>query len=102
MEVFIVTHMGIDSPWPSVVFISLTPEGARHYVDEAVKEDLQSNAYRSRIGIMPYEYKCESIDDGKYGINDYYFSGQQESKLLYRAYNQYDEGYTILAVKVKQ
>lgn len=101
MEVFIVTHKGEDGPWPSVVFISLTPEGARHYVDEAVKEDLQSNAYRSRIGIMPYEYKCESIDDAEYSMGYHYFP-YQESKLLYRAYNQYDEGYTILAVKPKQ
>jgi len=101
MEVFIVTQQQMDIHCPIVVFIGLTPEGARHYVDEAVKEDLQSNAYRSRIGIMPYEYKCESIDDAEYSMHYHYFS-YQESKLLYRAYNQYDEGYAILAVKVKQ
>lgn len=101
MEVFIVTHMGMDSPWPSVVFISLTPEGARHYVDEAVKGDSQSNAYRAQIGIMPYEYKCESIDDAAYSM-DYHYFPYQESKLLYKAYNQHNEGYAILAVKVKQ
>jgi len=65
MEVFIVTHMGIDSPWPSVVFISLTLEGARHYVDEAVKQDLEPNPYRG----IPHEYKSESIDNAEYEWN---------------------------------
>ena len=96
MEIFIVTHMGIDSPWPSVVFISLTPEGARHYVDEAVKEDLEPNPYRG----MPHEYKCESIDNAEYKWN-WHISGQ-DSKLLYSAYNQHNEGFAILAVKPKQ
>lgn len=87
--------MGIDSPWPSVVFISLTLEGARHYVDEAVKQDLEPNPYRG----IPHEYKSESIDNAEYEWN-WNISGQK-SKLLYSVENQHHEGYTILAVKVK-
>jgi len=96
MEVFIVTHQQMDIHCPIVVFISRTPEGARHYVDESIKRYSEPNPYRG----MPHEYKCESIDNAEYSMHWHYFS-YQESKLLYRAYNQHDEGYAILAVKLE-
>ena len=97
MDIYVVTSKQMDIYCPIVVFMSLTPEGARHYVDEALGIQLKYNEYR---GEAKYHYEMETVHDAKYGNN--YHLPDMESKALFHAYNQHDEGYSIFAVKVKQ
>ena len=93
MEIYVVTSKQMDIHCPIVVFISLTPEGARNYVDEAVGMQLK-NKYCGEE-----QYETEVVTDAEYSL--YYHISDMECKPLYHAY-QHDGGYSILAVKVKQ
>lgn len=97
MEIYVVTSKQMDIHCPIVDFISLTPEGARHYVDEALGIQSKCNKYR---GESHCHYEMETVHDAQYGNNYHLF--EMESKALFHAYNQHDEGYSIFAVKVKQ
>ena len=87
----------MDIHCPIVVFMSLTLEGATDYVDKAVGSQSKYNKYR---GESQYHYEMETVHDAQYGNN--YHLPEMESKVLFHAYNQHDEGYSIFLVKVKQ
>jgi len=95
MDIYVVTANQMDIHCPIIIYIGLTPEGAKHYVDEACKNDSKGNEYRS----IPYSYEVETVSDAEYGFN--YHLPQMESKVLLHAYNQHGEGYSVFAVKVK-
>ena len=95
MDIYVVTSKQMDIHCPIVVFMSLTPEGARNYVDKALEIDLNCNKYRGEA-----QYEMETVRDAQYGNN--YHLYEMESKPLFHAYNQHNEGYSVFAVKVKQ